>query len=190
MSDSMVKGNLRPDLIFNKEKVTLLLTVNAEESAFYDVEKVAKRKGLFRRKDFHITLIGRATGETIIKKITVTDSEEEDRILSTIQELSGKFNWTYSPQKEYYFISKSYSEPDLEEEERQSIIQLVTLPNLVPFYKRLNQFLGTNFDIPFPHITLFTNSTREDKKMRGIDLYSEKEFYSLKPTKIEPITKN
>src|SRR3989344_8516872 len=185
MSDSMVKGKLRPDLIFNKEKVTLLLAVNVEESAFHDVEKAAKQKRLLKKEEFHITIIGKETGETIIEKIKNTSPAKQEDILSKSQEASGSFNWDYSFQKKYYFISKKYVEPGQEKEERQSIIQLVTLPYLVPFYKRLNQFLGTNFDIPFPHITLFTNSTREDKKLRGIGLYSEKEFHALNPIKIE-----
>src|SRR3989344_1196592 len=181
----MTKGNLQPGLFFDREKVTLLLNINAQGSAFHDVEKVAKQKGLSRKREFHITLIGSATGEAIIEKISGSDYKINEKTLSKIQELSKKFNWEFSFQKEYYFISKSYSEPGQENERRQSIIQAIELPNLIVFYKKLNQRLGTNFDTPFPHITLFTNSTRKDKKLWGIGLYSEKEFYSLKPVKIK-----
>ena len=181
----MVKKILANNLIFDREKATLLLSISAEDYAFHDVEKFAKQKKLLRKKEFHITLIGRETGETITEKIKNASSAEQEKILSKIQETSAGFSWNYSFLKEYYFISKTYYE-DKENEERQSVIQLFSLPDLIPFYKRLNHILGNIFEIPFPHLTLFTNSTREDKKLRGIGIYSEKQFYSLKPMKIEP----
>lgn len=102
--------------------------------------------------------------------------------MTAIQELSKKFNWNFAFKKESYFITKHYSE---DKEERRSIIQLVSLPNLDPFYKKLNKLLGTKFDTPFPHITPFTNSTNKGKKLRGIGIYSKKQFRALNPIKIK-----
>jgi|SRR3989344_6721116 len=176
----MVKVN-SSKLIFNEEEFCLLLDVIQEESTLHDLEKIAKQKKLLRKKEFHITLIGKKTGEALLEK-----AMNSSKIASEIQELVNNLDWKYFLQKEYYFISKKYSEPNQEKEERQSIIQIVRLPDLVPFYKKLNQMFGTKIKVPFPHLTLFTNSTNKEKKLRGIGIYSEKEFYDLKPVKFTP----
>ena len=70
------------------------------------------------------------------------------------------------------------------EEKRRSIVQLVTMPDLAPFYAKLNRLLDSHFDLPFPHITLFATSTREDKRLRGIGIYSEAQFHTTHPQEI------
>ena len=179
----LVVKNSPKKIVFDPEKITLLLTIKPKKYAFHEVERVAKQKWLSKKKEFHITLMGSTAGEVILEKI-IRNSKEKKKILSTIKELANKFSWNCSFQKKYYFISKVYPGPNLKKEERKSIIQLVNLPNLAPFYKKINRLLGTKFEIPFPHITLFTNSTRKDKRLRGIGIYSKKEFRSLKPLKI------
>ena len=48
----------------------------------------------------------------------------------------------------------------------------------------VNQLLEKQFETPLPHITLYTTSTREDKKLRGIGIYSKKQFEELCPKRI------
>lgn len=177
--------------VFYRDKGSLLLEIEPDESSIAAIQGVAGSEGLSRKNKFHITLIGRETGEIILEKIKNLSPEEQERILSEIEVLSRKFDWKYSLGNEYYFISKTYQESgDKAKEERKSIIQLIEFPNLAPFYDELNKLLGTNFDLPFPHVTLFSTSTREDMKLRGIGLYSKFQFESLNPKKIIPITES
>ncbi len=163
----MLKSNLN----FNKEKITLLLNIEADDLINDKLKYKAQEKNLLTKKEFHITLIGRATGE-ILK--TISDSS------SKIEEIYKKFNWVFAPQDEFYFIEKEYPEG----EKRSSVIQIIELPNLKEFYKDLNNSFETNFEVPFPHLTLFTNSTKEENKLLGVGIYSEDQFKSLNPEKI------
>ena len=58
------------------------------------------------------------------------------------------------------------------------------LQGLNDFYKQLNILLKETFDEPLPHITLYTTSTREDKRLRGIGIYSQKQLEKLDPQQI------
>ncbi|MEX0877913.1 MAG: hypothetical protein WDZ40_03585 [Candidatus Spechtbacterales bacterium] len=44
--------------------------------------------------------------------------------------------------------------------------------------------LGLDLEVPLPHITLFTTSTREENQLRGIGVYSKEQFEDLSPEKI------
>jgi hypothetical protein len=179
MNTMEIKNNLEKfnGLIFNKDIMTLLLDIKVNLSSIEKVKNEAEKEKLFQKAEFHSTIIGSDTGEKIIAM--VADSIQKEKITSDIEKLSHEFSWSYSQKDEYYFISKKYQEN--EDEERKSIIQMIDLPDIVPFYEKLNKKLGTNFDIPLPHITLFTTSTNPEKKLRGVGIYSKNQFDALQP---------
>lgn len=164
---------MQNNLKFNKEKMTLILEVKLDESILDNLNDEASKKGLNKKEEFHTTLIGYSTGQKII-------SIGRDNIDSIIENIYQEFKWQFSPKNEFYYIEKDYPE----NEKRRSIIQVIDLPELPVFYKKMNETLGTNFEIPFPHTTLFTNSTNEENRYKGIGIYSKEEFNLLKPIKI------
>ncbi len=183
MEDQKSSGILE----FDKEDVTLLLALGGEKQTPAYVRAFAEQKGFLPKTEFHIMLVGTATGRDIFKRLNDKSTGEKKDILQKIEDLSRTFAWSFTPQEEYYAISRSL--PATEggaAEKRQSIIQAVILPDLALFYEKLNQLLGTNFEVPPSHITLFATSTREDKKLRGIGTYSKEHFHSLNPMKLEP----
>jgi hypothetical protein len=64
------------------------------------------------------------------------------------------------------------------------MIQLVAIAKLSLFYENLNILFNAKFETPLPHITLFSNSTKAEKKMRGIGIYSKKHFKTLESSRI------
>lgn len=125
-------------------------------------------------------IIGRATGEEIVKYLESLTSEERDIKSSQVQDLCESYHPHIEYKQEFYYIKKKYSETDI----RESIVQIATIEGLEEFYRKLFKIIPIRFDIPFPHITLYTTSTREDKKTRGIGIYSEKEFSEINPRRI------
>lgn len=171
---------------FNRDNATLLLDVVPESVSFESLREIAVKEGLSQKTEFHITLIGRETGEIIVEKLSGLPPEERDILLLRIEDLAKSFTWSHTFSSEYYLISKEYEGKDGEGvETRKSIIQTLLLPDLEAFYSQLNHLLGTAFNIPFPHITLFTTSTNEETKLRGIGIYSEEQLKTLNPVKIE-----
>ena len=166
------------DIVFNKETATLLLRV-PEPKWLNRLEKVQKEYRLLKKEEFHITVIGTDTGEAILTKLNELEADKKEEKLGEIENLARQTRWAFCPKCDYRFISKTYPPKDGHPEEtRSSIIQLVRIPAVTLFYKELNKMLSTNFPVPPPHVTLFTNSTREDKKLRGIGIYSEKDLES------------
>ena len=174
---SWKKKNIEGEnIVFKKETVTFILKV--PEPKWLDrLAKIQKEYGLLKKEEFHITVIGTDTGEAILKRLEGLDAEEKESKLREIENLARQTKWAFCLKFDYRFISKTYPPKDgYQEETRESIIQSAKLPNVRSFYGGLNKILGTDFPVPPPHITLFTNSTREDKKLRGIGIYSKKDL--------------
>ena len=172
-------------LTFDRHKITLLLDILLKDSDVDVVKDIAEKEGLSRKIDFHITLIGSKTGQAILEKLSKLPEEEKEKVILSIEALANDFDWSYELIPEYYSISKKHKSGDEGGEElRKSIIQPIALPDLALFYEKLNELIGSDFDIPFPHMTLFTTSTNEVTKLRGIGIYSEKEFEALNPERL------
>lgn len=174
------------DITFHKDVSTLLLDVRVDKSALAGLEKRAAQEGLFQKNEFHVTLIGFGSGKIILKKLESLPLEARQSALKDIENLSHQFNWAFTLRPEYYLVSKEYHDvvDKSMSEERKSYIQIVDLPDLQPFYKKLNDMLGLYLTVPFAHITLFTTSTLEKNKLQGIGILSEKQFKELNPVRI------
>ena len=156
------------NIIFDDNKKTVLLHIKKEDLDLDIVRNFALAENLFPKQEFHITIIGRETGEILLK---------ENLDFEKIKDLVKGINWNFDLTQEYYYITKQYSE----NEKRESIIQVVELPELSDFYVKLNGLTGQDFSFPFSHITLYTNSTKEENRLRGIGIYSKAEMEQLSP---------
>lgn len=176
-TDFSKEENSQTYLDLNNKTSTLLLRIDPELVNTVSLQDIADEKGLSEKDEFHITIIGSKTAESLLK-LTNIDHKE---IIALIDRLLQQFDWSFEFIPKYYFISKKYKEYG---EARESIVQLIDLPDIKDFYKELNEFLGTSFDAPLPHLTLFTSSTKPENNLRGIGIYSEKQFRELNPEEI------
>jgi hypothetical protein len=175
---------LAVELKFYPDKATALLIIDKNDIDLGQKQAEAKKLDLLPKKEFHFTLIGSDTGEAIMEQLENYEPEDKRKLFDKIRKLCESIVWKAVLTDDFYYLSKIYHEPDLPEEKRQSIIQLARIKHLKEFYKDLNDILGTNFATPMPHVTLFTNSTRGDKRLRGIGIYSQNDFEDLKPERI------
>jgi hypothetical protein len=122
--------------------------------------------------------------------MTSLDETERQKLLDKIYTLAESIQWKVTFKDEFFYIQKEYitSDPNTSDvnnnEKRESIIQNATFEGIDEFYQKLNIVLGTDFEAPRPHITHYTTSTREDKKSRGIGIYSLKQLEELHPQTI------
>ncbi len=157
-------------LIFDDKKRTILLSVDPSDVNVHALEELAIKEKLSKKKEFHITIVGSQTG----LKLEEMDFEE-------IKKISKKLDWAFSMGKDFFLISKEYPNNEI----RRSIIQTVTLPALDIFYKKLSLVINLVLDIPFPHVTLFTDSTEKVNQLKGIGIYSQKDFKEMSPVRID-----
>ncbi|MDD2566336.1 MAG: hypothetical protein PHZ26_04585 [Candidatus Gracilibacteria bacterium] len=176
---------------FYQEISTLLLNIESVVSSPENIQYEAKKYGLLSKNEFHSTIIGSEIGVKILAHIEHLSIEEKDNIFGQIKTLNNSINWGVTLQNEFYFIQKTYnylvpgSNGETIPEIRKSIIQIIEIKELIEFYKELNTLLDTDFEIPFPHITLFTTSNNENNKLRGIGIYSKEQFEELNPKRIK-----
>lgn len=183
--------HLTVQIQFYPENATAILNIDKNEVGL-DAKRIdAERRGLSPKEEFHLTIIGNDTGEEILRSVDLLGEGDKNRVLTQVQELCDSFEWKANLEQEYYYLEKDYDIPaDLVEqgettpEKRRSIIQSATIENLDAFYQKLNLLLGKQFKTPFPHVTLYTTSTIEGKKLRGIGIYSKDQFEALNPEKI------
>lgn len=176
------------NLTFDRNKATVLLDVVPSEASFLSVCATALREGLSQKTEFHITIIGRQTGEMILKKVALLPPQEKADFLTSLERLCMSYDWIYQFSTEFYLITKNYSEVKSEvAETRTSIIQALDMPDLTRFYEQLQVVLGSELPVPFPHVTLYTTSTNAKNTLLGIGIYSDVELQTLQPIQIAAV---
>lgn len=178
------------EIKFNEEACALLLVVNESDVDCENNKQDAQGLGLNRKSEFHLTVIGRETGEEIIRILSEMDENTRVEKLRTLKEMIDATPWRAFLEDEFYYISKNYDDPDNDEnakatlEKRESIIQLGKIVGIEEFYKKLNEMFKTSFAVPLSHLTLYTNSTKEENKLLGIGVYSREQLDELAPRKL------
>lgn len=182
---------IRPaEILFYPDKATLLLAVDSRSVNMETKKTAAEKMDLLPKTEFHLTIIGSDTGEEIMRGLETRPVSERERMISEIARLGKSIDWKITLNNDCYHIQKDYDDPDPADpnttipETRRSIIQSAEIQGLEEFYQKLNLLLEKDFPIPSPHLTLYTNSTREDKKLRGIGVYSRKQFEDLGPVRV------
>jgi len=178
------------NISFYPETATMLLDIDEKAPSLETKRAEAEKLGLREKKDFHITVIGSDTGEEILESLSGLDEQAREDKLNEIYKLGKSMAWEVTLNDKYFYVQKDYIHPgeiDPEQttsETRKSILQMADVKGMDEFYKKLNAMVEKKFDTPLPHITLYTTSTREDKRLRGIGIYSKKLFDELNPEKI------
>jgi len=165
---------------FDERNFTSILHIDRNLFDFKKLRNFAKEKSLLEKPDIHVTIIGRETGELIKKDIERLP--DFTQLVKKIKKLL-EIQWKIYPINKTYFISKTYKEYC--NEKRKSLVQFIEMPAIGGFYKKLNEILQMNLKTPIPHVTLFANSTRKETRLRGIGIYSKKQFKNLKPKLIK-----
>lgn len=177
------------DIKFFPEDVTLVIGVSPELVAIDKVSQDAIHRNLNQKSEFHVTIIGSQTGEEILLAMQNLDPQEKNKVVESIEALAKQYAWEILFKPDFYYLKKQYEKIDAEGnayiETRQSIIQIAECEDLEPFYQQFNALMGTQFELPFLHTTLYTTSTDDTKRLRGIGIYSESDFTSLNPQKLD-----
>lgn len=170
-------NSLNSILQFNPDTFTLTLDI---ENVFIpqSLQEAALWYNLLKKNEFHVTIIGTRTSEQIQEYLNQLNIASKKVFIMLLKKLFHRYTFNVTLENDIFYINKSYKD-----EERFSFIKIVKVDQLESFYRELNQLLWLEFSIPFPHITLFTNSTNPEKKWRWIWRYSQKEFEDMNPIK-------
>lgn len=183
------KDILHPeDIEYSQKKKTLLLNINKGEISLDGCDNVVVNENLKPKTEFHVTILGFSIGSKLNKLIKKMKDEDREIFESNLNELFNNTDWSFSFKDDKYFLTKEYktqnSAGEEEIETRKSIIQLIEMPNLEHFFNKFSELTGLEVDLPFPHITLYSNSDKEGNEAIGIGIKSRDFFDSLNPQKI------
>lgn len=159
------------------QKNEILLDVPKDKPDLKMVASFAAEHGLSVKDEFHVTLVGGKASIRITEALQ--KSSESLQLREKIKALIEGVDWEVIFKPTFYYLRRAYHDPDLVDpqktipEIRETVIQLVEVPQLLDFYERLNALLQIEEPIQsLPHVTIFSNSSRPDKKQRGIGIYS------------------
>jgi hypothetical protein len=117
---------------------------------------------LFEAKDeLHITILSREAAEAV-RQLLEDEPEQEDQFRRLIEES----NWEFRKLERLYHVQ--------EDQQVETIIQMVEMPGLVDFFKQVKELVGKDLELPPTHVTLYMRGT--DK---GIGLPTQAEFERL-----------
>lgn len=170
--------SLNSILQFHPESFTLVLDL---ENVFIpeSLHIAVSGYNLLPKNEFHVTIIGSKIAKKIIKYSERLNAHSKKVFMQIFQKLIRKYDFQVLLGDEIFYIEKSY-----DDWHRFSVIQLASVEKLSDFYNDLGMLIWQDLEIPFPHITLFTNTTNPEKKLRWIWIYSQKEFEEFEPIKI------
>ena len=181
---AMTASSLHPKSVhFDKEKATCLLAIDETSISLTGLHQKALGQGFEKKKEFHITVIGFQTGAKILEALT--KHPDKGSALAAIETLAKETDWSFSTKDGVYQVAKDYTFSNGSHEHREAFLQTLTLPALKDFYERINEMLGTNFESPPVHVTLYTKGSDREKSRMGIGINSEAEFKALNP---KPVT--
>jgi hypothetical protein len=176
------------EVLFDRSKCTLLLHINKEDlkERCELLQDEANNRHLQLKKEFHITAIGFGNGKLLQECFVRFTPEERSYSEAELRELIQESAWNFSFGDDAYFLTKEYaSRKDSDNSEvRTSIIQMVEMTGLAPFYKKLNELFGINLGTPPTHLTLYTGGSDSVKSLMGIGVETDEALQELNPIKI------
>lgn len=145
----------------------LLAHLDKVDYEFID-EPVRYQGKTFQPKDeLHITFISQDAA-AILKHL-----ESHPENLDDIQDLILSGDFAFYKLGQFYYVEER---PGVE-----TIIQMVDVPGLRPFFKDLSKIVGQGFIVPPTHVTLYTRGTE-----KGISLSDQHTFHQLARAQILP----
>lgn len=158
--------------------------INEGDIDFGGISGIAAQNGFDKKTEFHITIIGFKGGMAIKEALDKLPKDGKHKALQQIRSLIESISWGFRFLPQKYHITKMYvsrTGAAGSTERRESYIQMVSMPDVAIFYEELNHLLGTNFNSPPPHLTLYTNGDNKERAKAGIGINSQEEFLKLNP---------
>lgn len=177
--------HVRDDLVFDTERFTALLSIQPAAVVFDYLQAYADELGVVIKPEFHLTVIGFVVGRQLKAIVDKLPSADHSTVIDFFVSQLGEYSWGYEFKEEFYKIEKSYQFRNQPRETRTSIIQTVEMPDLAEFYDMLSDTFEMPIEVPFTHVTLYTNSSNTANQNMGIGINSEAEFKALQPVRIE-----
>jgi len=135
----------------------------------------ANKLWLQAKSEFHFTILGSKTKKEILAHKQGLSTDEISRLFADIEALAREFTWEVTMKDEYCLLQQDYHDDGIPET-RTTIIQMADIPTLPAFYDRLASLTWMPFELPHTHITIYSGSTRPDKMLRGIGVYTRAQF--------------
>lgn len=172
---------------YNEKTQTLLLHLDPATIDLEQLHAAAEEHSMVPKGEFHITILGFSNGNEIKKIIKALPPESQGPMREKIKSLIEGTDWHFSIAPERFHMTEEYmvpgSGPDGTEQhaKKESYIQMVDLPGMEDFFKKLNALLGTAFEVPPAHVTMYTGGDDPETSKNGIGIKSQTEFFEFDP---------
>lgn len=175
----MIGETLLPNL--DPRHGSLLLPVPRDVAGLDDHQVRFQGKVFDPKAELHVTVVGKSIGRQLLAA-EATEPGVGERLRQEVQQI----DWSYRLTDEFYHVAEDRPRGGAGQATlyipAESIIQMVELPGLAAFYRRLNDWLPAD-PLPEPpaHITLYTYAWPV-----GIGLANADEFASLVTGPVDP----
>ncbi len=149
------------ELAFDGESGSMLAHLEKEDIDLEEKRVTFEERAFELKDEFHITILSREAAEAVRKHLE-ENPEQEEQVRGLIEES----NWEFRKLERFYHVQ--------EEPEAETIIQMVEVPGLASFFRRLSELVGKELEMPPMHVTLYMRNTE-----KGIGLPTQAEFEKL-----------
>jgi hypothetical protein len=140
-------GELCRPVNVNFNEQTGFLQVNLAKTDYDYVDRPVRYQGrIFQPKgELHITIISQDSG------VLLHYLARHPQDLDSIRDLIYSTDWSFRKLPDFYHVESGGGE--------ESIIQMVDVPDMVPFLRSLSNLVEHGFVLPPTHVTLYTLGT-------------------------------
>jgi hypothetical protein len=149
----MVKG---PD--FNEQSGYLVIKIAMDDYGYSHTEVSYRGKTFEPKDELHITILSDEAAE-MVGKFLEEHPDDRQRICRLVEET----DWTFHKTGELYYVQ--------EDADGETIIEMVDMPELEGFFRKLSRITGKDLEIPPVHVTLYLRGTKT-----GIGIATQEEF--------------
>lgn len=149
------------DTFFDDQSGYLIVQLDKDTYGLPDTEVSYRGQTFQPKEELHITIVSSEAAENVQETL-----EQQPQAVEQVKHSIEETDWSYRKRERFYHVVE---EPGVE-----SIIQIVEVPGVEPFFDELSRITGKRLELPPTHVTLFTRGNP-----KGIGLPTQEVFDRL-----------
>jgi hypothetical protein len=155
------------EVSFQEDTGFLVVKIDKDDYGYDQRVVILDGRSLSPKDELHITILSRDAADQVTEYL-----QQNPKDAPGVKKLIDQTYWSFYKENRFYHVR--------EDEETETIIQMVEVPELEPFFKKLGEMTGRSLDLPPVHVTLYMRGTE-----KGIGLPTQAVFDELVQEKVD-----
>lgn len=147
-----------------------------------EIKAAGTANGLSLKSEFHISIVVSDNARRVHDLLE--EFQQFNETVQNLETLAKAQDWSYERLGRYSLHEEIYTrerlmetgKSDVPPHVRRAIVERVHVPGIEKYYHGLSALLGSSFEVPMTHITLYSWSDFAPLEFRGISILKEEDY--------------